>query len=533
MTENKNAKPTETPNPPRTIKDFAAEFLADDAVAIIVRQQLLPDDTENPVIYPPTYLRAREKSQNDEKDDKDEKKEGKKEQQKAVYNIDSLGEGRNVCEIDSPQSDGNRSEPLFKAESLRHLVPQVVVSVNGKPCNILDAGHRAGDAVVRFSSLAAAFHAAFERAAAGDHSQLAALAPTSLLYGAWDSRSTQAKLQRIIKAGIRAENVKPLTRSATFIPPVDYVKTGAITEELDKGEGENNPLSAEGLKYALASQTLGGVRLTDPKLLVRTIKVNLVALRQLRAVAEPENAELSAHRTTALRRYILGLALVAATANPNLNLREGCNLRLIGEDRCNLVRHRKEDEAVAISRGEAVSFAEKAAREFFESMGIGFDKKDRLDARFEKGVAEEFLGLTDAKGKPSTSERDKVRALGPITRETLDKYWVERKKREKLGDPMEALHKLVEGLDFKGKEGRKQFKSNASKTNLGPKLTEIANDPSASEELKRIAAAIQELLTDDIGADTRKAQMLALFPSTPAAGVVAGTVTEAPAEGGQ
>ena len=36
----------------RTITDFAAEFLADDAVAIIVKQQLSPDDVENPVILP-------------------------------------------------------------------------------------------------------------------------------------------------------------------------------------------------------------------------------------------------------------------------------------------------------------------------------------------------------------------------------------------------------------------------------------------------------------------------------------------------
>ena len=244
----------------RAVTDFASEFLGDDAVAIIVKQHLLPDDVENPVIFPPTYLKARNKAQGDKEMDSEDKKEAKKDQQQqSVYNLSDLGDKRNVVDIDSPQSDGNRSEPLFKSDALKHLVPQIVIDVNGTPVNILDAGHRAGDAVVRLSSLAAEFHAAFERADLGDHSVLASIAPTSLLYGAWDSRSTQTKLQRIIKASIRAENVRPLTRSATFIPAVDYVAVGAVKEELNVGESDNNPLSSEGMLHALASQTLGGV----------------------------------------------------------------------------------------------------------------------------------------------------------------------------------------------------------------------------------------------------------------------------------
>src|SRR5438552_3488747 len=145
---------SEQPKDPRSVTDFAAEFLADDAVAIIVRQYLLPDDVENPVIFPPTYLRARNKGQADKDADGDDKKEAKKDQQQlSVYNLSDLGDNRNVVDIDSPQSDGNRSEPLFKSEALNHLVPQIVIDVNGTPLNILDAGHRAGDAVVRLCSL--------------------------------------------------------------------------------------------------------------------------------------------------------------------------------------------------------------------------------------------------------------------------------------------------------------------------------------------------------------------------------------------
>lgn len=530
-----SSKHDETKNPedpkPRSITDFAAEFLADDAVAIIIKQHLLPDDVENPVIFPPTYLKAKGKSQDDEKDNKDEKKESKKDQQKSVYNIDDLGDGKNVCEIDSPQSDGNKSEPLFKSDSLKHLVPQIVISANGTPCNLLDAGHRAGDALVRLSSLAAEFHDAFTRADVGDHSILASLAPTSILYGAWDSRSTQTKLQRIIKAGVRAQNVRPLTKSATFIPAVDYVAVGAVKEELDVGEGDSNPLSSEGMKYALASQTLGGVRLTDPKLLIRTIKINLVALRQLRAIVDPpklddkatderkkeiekqtaEAPELSKARTTELRNYILGLALVAATSDPDLNLREGCNLRITGDDHWVLVKHRRNDEPIKVDRTEAMTLAKNSGKAFFEAMGIEYDKKDHLDATFEKDVAEEFLGLTDAKGKLSGAERDKVRAIGPITKETLARYRAEKKKREKAGDPFETLRKLVDAVAIDDKKDK--FKSTKPKTALRERLKAISEDADSDEALKTLASSISARLTDETGAKQRKAGMVALFPS--------------------
>jgi CRISPR-associated protein Csb1 len=541
----------EQPKDPRPLTEFAAEFLADDAVAIIVKQHLLPDDVENPVIFPPTYLRARNKAQTDKGTEGEDKKEAKKDQQQqSVYNLSDLGDKRNVVDIDSPQSDGNRSEPLFKSDALKHLVPQIVIDVNGTPVNILDAGHRAGDAVVRLSSLAAEFHAAFERADLGDHSLLASLAPTSLLYGAWDSRSTQTKLQRIIKASVRAENVRPMIRSATFIPAVDYVAVGAVKEELNVGEGDSNPLSSEGMLHALASQTLGGVRLTDLKLLVRTIKINLVALRQLKGMIDPDRApppslpngateeQIQSHvkqieefdaakkkatkdstvRTDALRKYILGLALVAATSDPDLNLREGCNLRITADDHWVLVRHRKDDDPIDVDRRRAVTFAQTSGRAFFALMaGLAdedasklekdkhpFDKKDRLDAKFEKDVAEEFLGLTDAKGKLSGAERDKVRKIGPITRATLDEYWKQRRKREKAGDPIDKLRTLIDKVKTKNR-GR-ELNADADKLR-----THLSENPADTDELKEVHENITRILDGDDSAEAKVAALKALI----------------------
>jgi CRISPR-associated protein Csb1 len=463
----------------------------------------------------------------------EDKKEAKKDQQQSVYNLDDLRDNRNVVDIDSPQSDGNRTEPLFKSKAMKHLVPQVVIDVNGTPVNILDAGHRAGDAVVRLSSLAAEFHTAFERADQGDHSALASLAPTSLLYGAWDSRSTQTKLQRIIKASVRAENVRPLTRSATFIPAVDYVSAGAVKEELDVGEGDSNPLSSEGMKHAIASQTLGGVRLTDPSKLIRTIKINLVALRQLRAivtspkpddkaadgeknaheaVCEEELQEKSAERTQALKEYILALAMVVATSDPELNLREGCNLR-IANDQFFLVRHRKDDELIDLDKTQVQTFASNRAEAFFEAMGIDFDKKDHLDAKFEKDVAEEFLGLVDAKGKLSGTERDKVRKIGPATRATLDEYWRQRRKRERAGDPIEKLRGLIEKVRTKNRG--KELNADADKLR-----SYLDDNPADTDELKTIYENIRAVLD---GKDSAEAKTGALKTILPAVGTTIDT----------
>ena len=43
---------------------------------------------------------------------------------------------------------------------------------------------------------------------------MAKIAPTSLLFGVWDSRSTQVKVARVFRSVIRAHNVRKLSRSA-------------------------------------------------------------------------------------------------------------------------------------------------------------------------------------------------------------------------------------------------------------------------------------------------------------------------------
>jgi CRISPR-associated protein Csb1 len=431
---------------------FSDLLQPDGPVAIIITQALVPVNEDDQIIFPPTYpmtsfkvrvhtirdgdYRVSVELPPDSKRDKNEKNSD----QRPGYNLDRFPDGTNSCEIDSPQSQANRIEPKFKDSPYRNLVPQIDIKVgddpvNGKTVNLLDAGHRAGDAVVRMSSLAGEFHDAFLAARDGNCFTLATLAPTSLLFGVWDSRSTQVKMQRVIKAYIRASDVHERTRSAQFTPAADYVAAGAVNEGLDVGEGDSNPLSSEGMKHALATQTVGGVMLTETSKLTRTVNVNLVALRTLKG-ADPT-------RTEALQRYILGLALVAATLEPDLNLREGCNLRFKHQkDRVSFIPRRGDGTPVSFDSVAVLAFATASAVQFFEVAKIAFDQKDHA-AVFETGVAEEFLGLE------KKEDRDKVRQLGPLTASTLKRF----KEKDPFKLIMDSLKAAKDALG-KAKKGQ-------------------------------------------------------------------------------
>ena len=199
------------------------------------------------------------------------------------------------------------------------LVPQIDIDYgNEKSVSILEAGHRLGDAVIRSTALKdrarEAFEAFLDRR---DAASLAKLASTSLVFGVWDSRDTQAKLPRIVQSTIRAEDIDVLTRSAQYNPALDYAELDVFSEaDKEKQQGDpKSPLAKRGFVHVPAVKTHGGVIARGP--ILRNVTINLIALRRL----EGENGQ-------ALRRYVLGLALVAATAPMDGFLRAGCLLTL-------------------------------------------------------------------------------------------------------------------------------------------------------------------------------------------------------------
>ncbi len=357
--------------------------------AIVLKQALQSVEGDGSVIFPPTYAAP--------KGDPD---------QKPRYNLDGVeGDKVKACAIDSIPSQANRVEPLFKSEKYRHLVPQIVVTHSGGPTNLLDAGHRIADAIVRFSELLPEIHNAFIAHRDGNPEPMAKLAPTSLVFGAWDSRGTQHKIKRLINLRIDAHNVEKRSRSAQYNPATDYVGLGLI-DEVDENTG-----SDLGFAAVPASGQLGGVVVRGG--IMRTATINLATLRALGNGAEPSN----------LQRYIVGLALVALTAHEadSLSLRQGCQLVGIPGQPASIrkVMASGETTAFQITAAEALAFATAAAEKF----GKG---KDRTVA-FDSPLANRIRALwTVEKTKNKMKELAKLR---PLTNTELDE--VEKAAKEK------------------------------------------------------------------------------------------------------
>jgi CRISPR-associated protein Csb1 len=330
-------------------------------VALHVKQTLLPVEGEGGVIFPPTYADV-------------------------GYNIDELSDGTKVATIDSVGSQANRIEPIFEREPYAALVPQVEIKYgNEKVLSILEAGHRLGDAVIRSTELQEPAQKAFRLLLdAHDASAIAKLAPTSLVFGVWDSRDTQAKLPRIVQSVIRAWDVTSLHRSAQYNPALDYAALEVFSEEdKQKAEGKaESPLAQRGFVHVPATGALGGVVARGP--IVRDVTVNLVALRRLNG----ENGG-------ALRRYILGLSLVAAFEPMDAFLRQGC---LLVPDTGQpaqwvLVGRKGERTAVALEDAAVLAYAQSAARAF----GVGKNQRVSFDNKRAKDDAKK----ADKKAKAS------------------------------------------------------------------------------------------------------------------------------------
>jgi CRISPR-associated protein Csb1 len=314
-------------------------------VALTMRQELQPALGDDAVFFPPTFAPA---EGSDAAPD---------------YLIDE-----DVALVDTVGSQANRMEPLFKNEPYASLVPQARVRVGRREVNLLDAGHRAADALVRFSEKWSALKSAFEDIRdRGDATKLARMAPTSVVFGAWDSRDTQAKLPRLVGSTIRAEGVRKHTRSAQFF--------SSFEKEEIEDLGPARALSDVGLNDAPSGRGPGGITASNIR---RDAVLNLVALRSLRATSDTE--------TRKLQRYILGLALVAFACEQDGFLREGC-LLVPHEDKpaeTKVVTRQGKREPVSLSSADVLEYAKLAAAEF----GVGEDWTATFDRETAKASME-------------------------------------------------------------------------------------------------------------------------------------------------
>ena len=336
-----------------TLEQFDG-YLADDGpAALVIREHLVPVEGEDGVFFPATYAAAEDRRVFP-----------------GGYNIDTFDDGSNICLVDSVGSQANRIEPIFDARShdgkYGNLVPQLTVKAGEKEISIFEAGHRAGDALVRCSELQQELHDAFQAVLKNDAAPLARIAPTSLVFGVWDSRDTQAKLPRVVTSAIRAFNVRTLKRSAQYVPATEYVDNGLLKEPDKKS---TDAYAERGFIHVPATGTHGGV-IADGGVR-RDATLSLSAIRLLSTTTPEESL--------ALQRYILGLALTAFTFATTGYLRAGCNLVLNPDKERGFVEvhgdgTRKPSE---LTHQDAFGFAEAAAESFGvgESRNVEFDKK--------------------------------------------------------------------------------------------------------------------------------------------------------------
>jgi CRISPR-associated protein Csb1 len=396
-----------------TIQDLDAWATnADGPVALRLKQALLPVE-ESGIIFPPTYADI-------------------------GYNIDTLSDGTRVAAIDSVGSQANRLEPIFKSESNDAndwLVPQIDIVIRKEDCgecescrknatqsadtkakkeeactqqrevrrSLLDLAHRAADAVVRASpDLLELIAPAFKHLRQGNATPLCVIAPTSLVFGVWDSRGeTGEKRPRLVRSIIRAWDVEPLHAAAQFNSVwklLDEAQKNALEKEAKK---EKTDLSEKGLKDAPATfrqtknvpqyindapnpeaRVLGGVLVKGR--IEREITINLVALRGLRGSSDTETNEL--------RKYLLGLSLLAATTDLELFLREGCLLRYAEEgDAWYQVPRRGEPKLIDLNRRMIEQYVNSTAEPFRKKWPQEFKKWPELKYTFNIDAAKKLL----------------------------------------------------------------------------------------------------------------------------------------------
>jgi hypothetical protein len=210
------------------------------------------------------------------------------------------------------------------------------------------------------------------------------------------------------------------------------------------------------------------------------VNLNLAAVRELRGATDDESK--------ALQEYVLALSLVAAASEPDLNLREGCNLRFKGAPTVNLVYRRKDDEPLSLDLPQIEQFAEDAAKRFFQVAGIEFDKKDN-DAVFETAVAENYLSRT-------TEERKKISQLGPITLATLKRFDEQGKDPFKL--VTETLKTAKKLLGKKPARTKGPIQNIEALNEVCNALKTISENESLPDEARIFATALANLCQNHV-----------------------------------
>ena len=152
------------------------------------------------------------------------------------------------------------------------------------------------------------------------------------------------------------------------IPAIEYVDKGWLDEPKDKKA--KDAYAERGFVHVPASASHGGVIAKGG--VRRDATLSLAALQRIAA-------DDDAAQTLALRRYILGLSLVALTAEPDPYLRQGCNLVLNPDKPSEFseVYRNGQRKPFDLNHDDAINYAKQAA----EAYGVGQDQNVAFDKK--------------------------------------------------------------------------------------------------------------------------------------------------------
>lgn len=272
-----------------------------EVVALTFKRKLESIDGPNVPIFPPTYPAPKKKGRDGKKEEEGEHRHG------TPYTVNETKDGVLVCDLDSVQSQANRMEAAFTGE-LADVVPQRAVQAGDHRVELTKLPHRIVDASIRATDLADHIREWMEALDRRDPVPLAKAAPTSLIYGAWDSRDTQVKIPRVVRSEIRAHDVSVFTRSAQYSGAFKQESLGLDNTEWKKG-------ADVGFAPTPSVDAHGGILAHGE--IVHSASILLNVVRKYR----------TGDGSDVLPNYLFGLALGGLlVGGGDYDLRSGCSL---------------------------------------------------------------------------------------------------------------------------------------------------------------------------------------------------------------
>ncbi len=344
-----------------------------EVVALTFKRKLESIDGPGVPIFPPTYP-APEKTGIHRHD--------------TPYTVNETKDGVLVCDLDSVQSQANRMEAAFTrrrpapttpdqsqanrmeaafTDGLAGVVPQHAVQAGDHRVELTKLPHRIVDASIRATDLADDIREWMRDFERGKPVPLAKAAPTSLVYGAWDSRDTQVKIPRVVRSEIRAHDVSVFTRSAQY--------SGAFKREelgIDEKIWSRKKGGAAGVGLAPTPATdddgaRGGILAHGE--IVHSASILLNAIRKYRT---DDGSDV-------LPNYLLGLALGGLlVGGGDYDLRSGCSLVPAAPAEWRAVTRGGERRSIEVDESAVLEEVDEIAKKWSETAGValGGEPKD-------------------------------------------------------------------------------------------------------------------------------------------------------------